>query len=683
LIDSSNLNAGEKFTEIALGGSHSCAITSEGNTYCWGYDAFGQLGDAGTNTDQNKPVLIDSSNLNAGEKFTEITLGGSHSCAITSEGNTYCWGADSYGQLGDAGTNTNQNKPALIDSSNLNAGEKFTEIALGSSHSCGITSEGNTYCWGVDGSGRLGDAGTNTSQSKPVLIDSSNLNAGEKFTEITLGSSHSCGVTSEGNTYCWGWDAYGQLGDAGTNTDQNKPVLIDSSNLNAGEKFTEIALGGFHSCAITSEGNTYCWGYDAFGQLGDAGTNTDQNKPVLISSANLSPVKKFKYISSGSNHSCGIDSEGSTYCWGYGADGRLGDGGTSNRYLPVAIDQSLMALNEKFISLTAGGDHTCGITNIGAAYCWGQDVYNQLGNGASVTDVLSADLVDTTRFATGERFKSISAGNRSTCAISSLGDSYCWGSDTNGRLGNGGTSIDEDSPQIIDYTYLAPGEKFTKIEVGAVHACGLSSLGEIYCWGEDSFFYKQLGNGATTGNQQSPVPVDKSELAINENFVDVSVYGFHSCALSNFGNTFCWGNGTNGQLGDNSIGRDKPYPIDTSNLSQGEKLIEIDLGYYHTCAISSFGNAYCWGRNDFGQAGDGANTDVLIPTLVDISNLATGERFVSLKGGGFHSCGISNLGNTWCWGRDNGGSFSGQLGDGSPLLDANMPTSIVDESNFQ
>ncbi|MBX3144498.1 MAG: hypothetical protein KF813_12115 [Trueperaceae bacterium] len=195
--------------------------------------------------------------------FETVVAGGFHSCGLTQDGQAYCWGRNVEGQLGN-GTNIDSNVPVLVSGAHT-----FTSITAGHSHSCGVTSASTTYCWGSNGSGRLGN-GLNTNSNVPVLVG-----GGHTFTSVTAGAGHSCGVTSVNTTHCWGYNAFGQLGN-GSNTNSNLPVFVSGTHT-----FTSVTAGANHSCGVTSLNTTYCWGSNGSGRLGN-GNNTDSNIPVAV-----------------------------------------------------------------------------------------------------------------------------------------------------------------------------------------------------------------------------------------------------------------------------------------------------------------------------------------------------------------------------------------------------------------
>lgn len=264
-----NLNIGETITQVSLGWMHSSLITSEGRIFVWGRNNHGQLGD-GTYVDSLVPKDITSQfGLAVGEGVTEVSLGYYSSSALTSSGRMFTWGYNYYGQLGN-GMMTQKNTPQDITSQfGLNTGEKIVGISMGDSHTSAITSESRMFTWGRNNYGQLGD--DTLDQLSPMDITSEfSLNLSETFTQLSLGRYHSSVLTSEGRYFIWGYNNSGQLAD-GTNIEKKTPIEITSQfNLNQGDIISKVSLGGYHSSLLTSDGEIFLWGYNTYGQLGDA-----------------------------------------------------------------------------------------------------------------------------------------------------------------------------------------------------------------------------------------------------------------------------------------------------------------------------------------------------------------------------------------------------------------------------
>ena len=340
---------GLTFVQLAAGnGRRSCGLTAAGHAYCWGRNAFGEVGD-GTTTDRASPVPVVG-----GHRFEAISTGSYHTCALTSEGTAYCWGENHAGQLGDGGT-TGSTEP-------IRAAEAYTfdAIEAGFGFTCGIASGGATYCWGTNGRGELGD-GTMVDSPAPVEVA-----GGHVFTQISAGVGYTCGLTDGQKAYCWGYG--GGTGQLGNN--QGGSVAVPDSVWYDGA-FASIRAGSNHTCAVTPAGAAMCWGNNGSGQLG-IGSTTHASVPELVSGS-----LQFTEVSpGGASHTCAITTTGEGYCWGLNDDGQLGTGTFAADSVPVPVTGGLT-----FATVTAGLFHSCGVTDEGRAYCWGRNSNGQLGDG--------------------------------------------------------------------------------------------------------------------------------------------------------------------------------------------------------------------------------------------------------------------------------------------------------------
>src|SRR5881628_2321203 len=193
------------------------------------------------------------------------------------------------------------------------------------------------------------------------------------FAAVTTGDAHTCGVTAGGAAYCWGFNSVGQLGD-GSTMNRLSPVLVAAP---AGVSFAAVDAGDFHTCGVTAAGTAYCWGANGSGQLGD-GTMIDRSSPVPVQApAGVS----FAAVTAGAAHTCGVTAAGAAYCWGDNGFGQLGDGTTTSQSSPVLVQAPP---GVSFAAVTAGRLHTCGVTPAGTAYCWGSNSVGQLGDGTMI-----------------------------------------------------------------------------------------------------------------------------------------------------------------------------------------------------------------------------------------------------------------------------------------------------------
>ena len=267
--------------------------------------------------------------------------------------------------------------PCSQEPTAVQGGLQFTAIGHGSDHGCGLTPGGKAYCWGYNFDGRLGTgsaAGPEQCDSYGSPISCSTqpvaVTGSLSFTTLVVGLDHACGLVAGGAAYCWGANAYGQLGDS-SRTDRMAPVPVAG-----GHSFVALSAGASFTCGRTSDSIAYCWGDNGLGQLGFLST-----VGAVVTPDSVAGGHRFASISAGEYHTCGVTGSGAAYCWGQNYFGELGIGTTSDySRTPVAVTGGLT-----FASVMAGGWHSCGVTVAGVAYCWGNNGRGELGNGSTTS----------------------------------------------------------------------------------------------------------------------------------------------------------------------------------------------------------------------------------------------------------------------------------------------------------
>jgi len=505
-------DSGKLWIKISAGSSHTCAIDTDSKAYCWGSNSFGQLGD-GTNSDRIFPVEVDTAGVLSNKKLILISSGGNHTCVVDNENKVYCWGSNDSGQLGtgaDFGWNDFSNVPIEIDNSGVLKGVAIVSISSGYDHTCAVSKVGKAYCWGDNEYGQLGD-GTETDKPTPVLVNDKGVLNGKFLLQISAGGILTCTLDDEGKAYCWGGGQYGGLGDGSFEYDQKNPVPVDSSSVLKGVKLIYVGAGSYEGYAIDENGNTYCWN-----------ENTN-DLPAILNDEGVFNGNKIVSMDIGGNHSCAVDVEGNVYCWGWwkgNEHGELGNGTKEASEIPVKVDDSNDLHGKKIISVTVGSSHTCAIDSLGSAYCWGNNENGQIGSRKKAEPLFSPtprDEIYTQTILKGKKIILIDSSDTHTCVVDDKNKVYCWGTNDKGQLGDGTVETSYLPVAVIDDAFKDKKIKF--ISLGMQKSCVLADNNRVYCWGN-------IGGHYFSGNYISSnqlVPIDITGLAYTSKATSICV----------------------------------------------------------------------------------------------------------------------------------------------------------------
>lgn len=362
-------------------------------------------------------------------RFTMVATASLATCALDESGRAYCWG---FGFDGELGQDSIREFTVVATPIPVVGSQRFTWIGAGDNFFCGLTSTGEAYCWGSEMYGQLGDGRDNHDFFKYGFIlgrgHPEPVQGGIHFTKLALGWEHACGLDQQGHAYCWGWNAFGQLG-VGSWSEDVKAVTPVTGN----RVFVGLAAGGEFTCAWTGDGAVYCWGQDLKDELGTPTNETCfsgdpcSTKPVRVNTNVL-----FMALSAGNHHTCGVATNSQVYCWGDNGAGENGQSpGGGEFYAPTPLPVG----TPSFTQVIATGQGTCALTKAGAAYCWGSNSDAELGDGEPI-DLASHPVPQPV---SGElTFATLSGGQaRGACGVTPDEAVYCWGPDRGGRLGNG------------------------------------------------------------------------------------------------------------------------------------------------------------------------------------------------------------------------------------------------------
>lgn len=331
---------------LASGQYFSCTLNPKKEIQCWGLQGFGATG---------KDPEVDSSKrdgtnyfLPYKEKVKKISIMDFSTCILTTDSKLYCHGSNSYGQLGDGSTN-NSFKPVVP----VGLEDKVSWISSSNNKTCAVTHEGQLRCWGY---------GLTKTPSKVI-------GAPEKVMTIALGASHQCLLTKDFGVQCWGSNSDGQLGSKEfTASSATSPIPADGLDTDV----VQIGVGGNHTCAVLASGAVKCWGLNNKGQLG-IGNNDNQSTPVEV----VGLAGEASTLALGNDFSCALLKNGGVDCWGLNASGQLGDATNEDHNKPVPVN----GLSKPLVSLSAYDKYVCGVDTDNAAWCWGGNYYDRLGNG--------------------------------------------------------------------------------------------------------------------------------------------------------------------------------------------------------------------------------------------------------------------------------------------------------------
>jgi alpha-tubulin suppressor-like RCC1 family protein len=702
---------------VSAGNGFTCAVLSGGATRCWGR-AGAQLGNTASGDvldPMSVPAVANGANalaVSAGTSRTcallatgdvrcwgvggaatlhtrvhvaQMAQGRTHTCLLMSDGSVHCWGANDRGQLGLATTSPVDAGAADTGESLVDLGGRARSIAAGSYHTCAVMDSGALRCWGAGSSGQLGLGNVHDVGDDEHPSSASNVALARPVIAVTAGDQHTCAVLDTGEISCWGRGSEGQLGYGNTawlgNTQATRPSSVNPMLMYDAHRARAVSAGYQHTCALLSNGRVQCWGRGESGQLGyastarlgdDSGEQVSGGAPVQLGSG-----REVRAVSAGDNHTCAILDDGNVRCWGLGTDGRLGYGNTAS----IGDDEQPSSAGpvslggRVAVAIATGAAHTCVIMDDGGLRCWGRGIEGQLGYGnkANLGDTAVPSVLNPVQIdgpVTG-----VAAGGPRTCAGTGDGALRCWGNgDPTPRVVIAAAPREQPQEPIVtdDPT---PSSKVVQVAAGNQHTCALSESGDVYCWGNGS--YGRLGYGDTL-NRGDTAPLTNEAVPLGEPAVSIGAGWEHTCALLESGAVRCWGRNDVGQLGYGYAGNigDNETPDQVDPVPLGGPAVAIAVGSVHTCAILEDGGVRCWGNAGSGRLGYGHSTGNIgiTQTPASMPELDLGGGAVELSAGSAQTCAILADGSVRCWGA---GSF-GRLGYGNTddVGDDESPASV-------
>jgi alpha-tubulin suppressor-like RCC1 family protein len=400
------------WSTVAAGFSMTCATRTAGTLWCWGLNTSGQIGSGNIVSPQTSPVQAGTAS-----NWSAASSGRDHACATRSNGTLWCWGNGISGQL--AVGNWTLSSSAVQVGTHL----EWAAVAPGHYHTCALRTDGTFWCWGRNATGQCGTGNVVSTQSVAVQVGTDNT-----WKSVSAGDTHTCGTRADGSLRCWGSNGAGTVGIGNFNTPQPSPIQVGTNMT-----WSTVDAGYAHTCATRTDGTLWCWGRNNVGQLG-IGNFDPQPAPVQVSG------NSWKAISAGGEHTCATRTDGTMWCWGRNDSGQLGIGSAgSSQNLPIKV-----GTNTAWDSVSLGGYSTCATRTDGTLFCWGMNTSGQVGNGNVVSPQASPVQVGT-----NTSWSRVSAGGSHACATRTDSSVWCWGSNVYGQLGFGHLNSPQTSPARV------------------------------------------------------------------------------------------------------------------------------------------------------------------------------------------------------------------------------------------
>ncbi len=348
---------------IASGLFFTCILAPGGIVKCWGYNAYGMLGDGNT---ADSTTAMQVSNVSGAPSMVAT---GYNACALLGNETVSCWGDNFGGQLGQLSLANSDVPVAVPDVSNA------IQVSLGTDYGCALRNNGTAVCWGSNNTGQLGQGNVGGTPyymepPRPVL----NLTGA---VAISAGGQQTCALMKDHTVQCWGDNMFGELGTGAMGSPSPVPVPVPGLT-----DVVQVSSGGFGVCALRGDSTVWCWGGNGYGELG--------NGAITKGSATPAPVKGLSgvaSISAGEQCACAALSNGTGVCWGYDDLGQLGDGTMTTTATPVPI-----AKLTSIKAIAAGNDHSCAQLTDGTFACWGNNQHGQLGDGTTTSSLTAVTV---------------------------------------------------------------------------------------------------------------------------------------------------------------------------------------------------------------------------------------------------------------------------------------------------
>jgi alpha-tubulin suppressor-like RCC1 family protein len=697
-------SGGTNWKQISTSSSFVSAIKTDGTLWTWGSGINGRLGRY-TASQVETPVTTFAGGNNWAdtpavepEDLYTLSAGGNHTAAIKTDGTLWTWGNGINGQLGNSTPVTT-----------FAGGTNWKQVSSGSNFTAVVKTDGTLWVWGEASNGKLGNNVLDNNKSTPVTT----FAGGTNWKQVSAGTFHTSAIKTDGTLWTWGAGTNARLGTLSLGS-RITPVTTfaggnnwaDTPTVEPEDLYT-LSAGGNHTAAIKTDGTLWTWGNGINGQLGNASTLINNSTPVTTFAGGTN----WKQVSSGSNFTAVVKTDGTLWTWGFGSGGSSGQLGNSQT-IDVSTPITTFSGGTNWKQVSSGNAHTAAIKTDGTLWTWGVTGNGRLGN-SSISGIVSTPV---TTFAGGTDWKYVGCGNNHTTAVKTDGTLWVWGEGISGKLGN--NAISNRSTPI---TTFAGGTNWKQASGGLSHSAAVKTDGTLWAWGQITF--GQIGSGGASspltpvttfaggtdwkqvdcGNvHTAAIKTDgtlwtwgynsRGELGINDlvnrstpvttfaggtNWKQVSAFSF-TMALRDDGvnkQLYVWGNTSNGRLGNSRTGETLfEYPIEVYGWFTNWK--QVSSGNAHTAAIKTDGTLWTWGTASNGRLGNAS----LINRTTPVTTFAGGTDWKQVSCGDAHTVAIKTDGTLWTWGL--GGN--GQIGDASVISTRSTPiTTFAGGTNWK
>jgi alpha-tubulin suppressor-like RCC1 family protein len=648
---------GNDWKQVSCGANHIAAIKTDGTLWTWGQSSRNVFEGRTSGQDISTPVTTSV----GGTNWKQVSCGYWHTAAVKTDGSLWTWGYSYFGQLGRPDDYRYKGTPVTTFAGGTNWSntpdvepENLYTLSAGVKTTAAIKTDGTLWTWGYGYAAGLGNADT-TNRSTPVTT----FAGGTNWKQLDSQGYNMSAIKTDGTLWVWGQANFGQFGNGATTGNISTPITTFAG----GNNWKQVSSGDVHTAAIKTDGTLWTWGFGGNGRLGNAGI-TNRSTPVTTFAGGTN----WKQVSSGSQHTAAIKTDGTLWTWGIGNLGRLGNATLTNiNSTPVTTFTG--GTNWKQVS--AGISHTAAIKTDGTLWIWGEGGSGQLGN-ADITN----KSTPVTTFAGGTNWRQIGSGRIKTAAIKTDGTLWTWGYGASGQLGNAVTT-DVSTP----VTTFAGGTNWKQVSSGGYHIAALQDDGinkRLFVWGNGTD--GRLGNATTTNTNSTPV----TTFAGGTNWADVSSYepedlytlsagGFFSSAIKTDGTLWTWGRAIFGPLGNAGI-TNRSTPVTT--FAGGTNWKQVSSGSSHTAAIKTDGTLWTWGNGNIGRLGNGITTG---NRSTPVTTFAGGTDWKQVSVAESHTAAIKTDGTLWTWGNGN----SGRLGNAQLTNRSTPVTTFAGGTNWK